>query len=212
MSDKNPVFEETYRNYIRQIGERDLARLASVLDVEYDGSALLVPLLGKLYRVSGSGIETSSGKRPSHAVIVTLTKYVTLCPDSPPANGMEWVTYREFRDAAPFVGGFAGNAESPVARNFSGRMESLQAACKKMEGLPIEESLPYQVVSRFQALPRVPILLLFNDSDEEFPSTCTLCFERRAERYLDMECLAMIGWLLSDALARTAGLGRDTIM
>ena len=46
--------------------------------------------------------------------------------------------------------------------------------------------------------------MLFNDEDDEFSARCLVLFERRAERYLDMECLAIVGWLLSDYLHRVA--------
>jgi len=46
------------------------------------------------------------------------------------------------------------------------------------------------------ALPRVPVILLFNDADDEFPAQSSVLFEQRAEKYLDPECLAMAGRLL----------------
>ena len=57
---------------------------------------------------------------------------------------------------------------------------------------------------QFKSLPKIPVLLLFNDSDEEFPAQCTVLFERSAENYLDMECLAMVGMLLFEWLKRSA--------
>jgi hypothetical protein len=56
------------------------------------------------------------------------------------------------------------------------------------------------LVMKFDALPKVPVLLVFNDRDEDFPAHCSLLFERRAEKFLDMECLAMAGWALSEWL------------
>jgi hypothetical protein len=53
---------------------------------------------------------------------------------------------------------------------------------------------------RFEALPRVSLLLLFNDRDDEFPAGCTVLFNRQAESYLDPESLAMTGGLLSRRL------------
>jgi hypothetical protein len=70
----------------------------------------------------------------------------------------------------------------------------------------------YQFTARFEALPRVPLLLLFNDEDEDFPAQCTLLFQRRAEKFLDMECLAICGWLLADTLAGKAGRAGRTVM
>jgi hypothetical protein len=46
---------------------------------------------------------------------------------------------------------------------------------------------------QFDALPKVPVVMLFNDADDEFSATCSVLFERRAENYLDPECLAMVG-------------------
>jgi hypothetical protein len=57
---------------------------------------------------------------------------------------------------------------------------------------------------QFNALPRVPVLLLFNDADDEFPAHCSLLFEGRAEKYLDAECLAILGMLLSVYLRKRA--------
>jgi hypothetical protein len=46
---------------------------------------------------------------------------------------------------------------------------------------------------QFNALPQVPLVMLFNDADDEFSATCSVLFQRRAENYLDPECLAMLG-------------------
>ena len=57
---------------------------------------------------------------------------------------------------------------------------------------------------KLEALPRVPILLIFNDRDDDFPAQCSLLFEGRAGKYLDMECLAIAGWALSERLKQKA--------
>ncbi len=54
-------------------------------------------------------------------------------------------------------------------------------------------SANYDFVVQFDALPMIPIILLFNNADEEFPATCSILFESQAEKYLDCECLAMLG-------------------
>lgn len=56
------------------------------------------------------------------------------------------------------------------------------------------------LVIKLDALPRVPILVVFNDRDEDFPAHCSLLFERRAEKYLDMT-----GWALSEWLKQRVG-------
>ena len=53
---------------------------------------------------------------------------------------------------------------------------------------------------QFQALPRIALLLSFNDGDEDFPPYSTVLFWRQAEYYLDPESLAMTSALLAKQL------------
>ena len=55
---------------------------------------------------------------------------------------------------------------------------------------------------QFDALSNIPLLLLFNDKDDEFPAQSAVLFEKRAEKLLDMECLAMVGMLFSEYLRK----------
>ena len=57
----------------------------------------------------------------------------------------------------------------------------------------------------FDALPKIPMLLLFNDKDDEFPAQCSVLFENRAQKFLDMECLAMVGMHFFEYLKAGAG-------
>jgi len=60
----------------------------------------------------------------------------------------------------------------------------------------------YDFAMQFDPLPRIPVLLLFNDVYEEFSAQCSVLFERRAEKYLDSECIAMLGWQLFNHLRK----------
>jgi hypothetical protein len=212
MSNPAPIFEETVRNYLNQVAQIDLAGIAESLAIIVEQGAALIPFLGKTYRVSPSGVIDPTGLEPIHALRVVLCKYLILCPEPVPVDGEDWVSYKDFKDAAPFVTGFVNNSERAIARNFTGRLEPLREAAGRLGALPPPLLLSYQFTARIEALPRIPLLLLFNDEDEDFPAQCTLLFERRAEKFLDMECLAIIGWLLADFLAQAAGLGERTVM
>ena len=199
MVDNREVFERIYRDYLVEVSALDLNRIKERLGVELDGETAIIPFYGAPYRVSPAGIVDDQGRRPNHAVSVILCKYLLLCPESEPVEG-EWVTYREFKDALPFVGGFAQNTERPIGQGFSGRMDLLKTASEALSGRPAEEEISADLVLKFEVLPKIPLLMLFNDRDEDFPSNCSLLFRRSAAEYLDMECLAMVGWVLSDRL------------
>ena len=196
---KPHVYEETYQNYLSQLGELDFKEIEHRLNVQIDGGDVIIPFFGRPYRVSNERISDPSGKRPHLSVSVILCKYLLMCPSSELPRG-GWVTYKDFNDAAPLIHAFFNTVTRPIAETFSGRMAALENAGKKIGGRAPADEFPYDLQLQFDALPRVPLLLLFNDKDEEFPAQCTVLFEKRTETYLDMECVAMLGMLFFDYL------------
>ena len=193
------IFEEIYRDYLKKVSLLDLSRIKDRLGIEIHDTDIAVPFYGVTHRISAHGITDGQGSRPSHSVSVILCKYLLLCPENEP-NEADWVTYKDFKDATPFVQGFLNNAERPISRHFSDRMENLRKACPGLTGHPFQTDIRADLVIKFDALPKIPVLMVFNDRDEDFPADCSLLFERRAEKYLDMECLAIVGWALSEGL------------
>jgi hypothetical protein len=193
---ESEAFEMIYRDYLGQLAAVDLRAAAEMLGGRVDGDAVAMPFFGRPYTVSAAGISDPLGNRPSHSVSVLLSKYLLMCPKNPPLDA-SWVSYKDFKDAGPFAGGFRSNAEVPLERTFGSNPAELQKRCGALGGVPAVEDFPYEVAMRLPALPNVPILLLFNGADDEFPARCAMLFERRAEKYLDMECLAIAGWALS---------------
>jgi hypothetical protein len=201
--EKSSVFEETYHNYLAQITELDFKKIADQLGAKVVGDELIIPFFGKAYRISAEGITDPSGNRPNFSVCVVLFKYLLLCPDHDPGEN-SWVSFKDFKDSAPFSGAFVNYTEAPLAKYFSGHLKDLEAACREIHGHPPVAKFSYDLCMQFKALPKIPLLMLFNDADEEFSAQCAVLFERRAENYLDMECLAMVGMLLFEYLKPTA--------
>jgi hypothetical protein len=197
------IFEEIYRDYLEKVSNLDRLRVRDRLGVKIDDTDMIIPFYGVTYRICAEGITDDQGRRPSHSVSVILCKYLLLCPENEPTEA-DWVTYKDFKDATPFVQGFLNNAERPLGRHFSGRLEDLRKTCAELTGRPFQAEISADLVMKFDALPKVPVLLVFNDRDEDFPANCTLLFERRAEKYLDMECLAIAGWALCEWLKQKA--------
>lgn len=203
MFTRSPVFEETYKKYLGQIAGIEFKSLEEKLGVKAEKDNVMIPFFGKSYMVSGKGIIDPSGKPPPLEVSVVLCKYIILCPDVKPKED-DWASYRDFKDSGPLTSYFANNVEQPIANYFTGRFSELEKSCKNLGGFPPAIELSYELSMQFNPLPRVPMLLLYNDADDEFPAHCSLLFERRAEKYLDAECLAILGMLLSVYLRKRA--------
>ena len=197
---KAKIFEEIYQDYIRQVNELDFEERASALGIDASGGQARIPIFNRRYQVGPAGVEDDKGERPDHNVSVVLCKYLLLCPDAEP-EGAEWIAYRGFADAAPFVGGFTDRVEHLLARTFSGDLDGLSTASTRLGGVDPGLELSYDLIRRFSALPKIPLLLLFNDAEEGFPADCKVLLEERASHFLDMECLAILGMMLAHYLA-----------
>lgn len=199
MAEKSAVFEQTYEDYLTQIAELDFNFIAPTLGAQIDGNDIIIPFFGKPCRISPHGIADSSGKKPHLSICVILCKYLLMCPLIEPLGG-NWMAFKDFKDAAPLIQAFSNTVTRPIAEIFSGRLSELAESSQKLGGYPPVEEFPYDLCIQFDALPKVPLLLLFNDRDDEFPAQCGVLFEKRTEKFIDMECLAMVGMLLGEYL------------
>lgn len=211
MDRKSPIFEQTYKDYLAKIAKTDLQAKAPLLGMTIEGDTAILPFLGREYRISPQGILNPEGWRPDFSLCVLLCQHILLSPNRMPIGDDDWVTFKDFHEAAPFVGAFDLNVQRSLAAHFIGKVDQLQQACEQLGGTDPQMGLSYQVVMRFSALPRVPVIILFNDADEEFPAECSILFERRVRHFLDMECLAIVGWLIGDLLKIKQG-GSPSLM
>jgi hypothetical protein len=194
----NPIFEKHYGDYLQQLSDVDLARCAPVLGITVDeeGQTAEIPFFNALYRVSRFGLVDDKDRRPDYGICVVLLKYLLMCPPGVPPE-KDWVTYRDFKDAGQSQNvGLSAFAAKSIVKRYTGRLERLRAAAGSLGGRRPETEFPYDLAAVFTALPRLPILFLFNDADEQFPAQASILYERRADHFLDAECRIMVDWYL----------------
>jgi len=201
MQTKAAVFEQTYTSYVDRLNGLNLGRRAGTLGIRVRSGTATVPFFGQPHTVSATGVFDTAGKRPDYGTCVVLLKYLLMCPETLSLR-KDWLTYKDFKDAAPLVHSFISNVQRPIAQRFSGRTDALTAAAAASGGQGLRLDIACDLAFRFDPLPRIPLFLLFNDADAEFAASCTVLFEERAGELLDMECLAIVGMLLADRLCR----------
>jgi hypothetical protein len=197
MTEKSPVFEKIVGDYLLQIAAlKAKEKIAKSLEIDVINDGYRIPFFHRTYMIETDRIVDADGKTATHLVSVVLCKYLLLCPNLP-SNDIDLVTYKDFKDAAPFVGGFRNTVEKPFARNFEHGLHKLEKRCLELGGQSFDTEVSCQLAFKFNALPKVPVVLLFNDADEDFPAQVTFLLQKNASSYLDMECLAMIGGALA---------------
>jgi len=200
---RSPVFEETYRNYLQQLENIDYICRAETLGAGINGRALEIPMYDKVYRVSDRSIDDVDGGSVTPAVQVILCKYVLMCPHEVSVAEDKLMTYREFQNAGPLISYFTTNTNKTIETTFAGRLDDLRKQAHRLGGY-VQENESYDLSVEFSALPRIPVIVNFNDRDDLFPAACSILYRASAERFLDMECLAMTGTLLAGKLISAA--------
>jgi len=205
MTKTESVFKQTYHHYLTQISHLNLKDLQERLDIQVCDNEASVKVFGHPHRISGDGIIGPSEKQPSFDICIILSKYILLCPDSP-TQKKGWVAYRDFKDSGPLLKFYANDVERPIAERFSGKINALKECGESIGGYSPDIELSYDFCIQFDVLPKIPLLLLFNDADKEFPATCSVLFQNDAEKYLDAECLSMVGMLLLTRLRKASAV------
>ena len=201
----NPIFKEHYSGYLRELEKLDFSAAGRVLDIEIEEDRRIarIPFFMEPYRVSRFGVVGQDGKRPDYGTCVVLLKYLLMCPRIIPA-GKEWVNYRDLKSSGTSQdASLIDYAMRAISKRYTGHKNRLATAVRALGGRPPEMDYPYDVAAVFTALPRIPILFLYNDADKQFPAQASILFEQRAEHFLDAECLVMIGLFLFEYLKRT---------
>lgn len=193
------IFDETYKSYLEQIRQVDYLAKAGILGLTIGDGALRIPLYDKIYRFSENGISSDDTDELTPALQVMICKYILTCPDDLPELKDNLVTYREFKDAGPLISYFTTNTNKTLESTFCGNVSGLRKRGQEIGG-EVLDSDTYDLSLLFYAFPRVPVILNFNDQDDLFCASCSILYRSSAAHFLDMECLAMTGTLLSGKL------------
>ena len=195
-------YDVVYRGLLEKLAGIELAETVASLGGYQLENDLWIKFLGRPYRLSYQGIRDGEGKEPHVSIRIVLCHYLIRAGKGTLTE--EWVSYRDFKDSAFFISNFQTNVEVPITEHFAGRTGELEDAAMKLGGRPYRGFQTGDVCFRVPSLPKVPLLLIFYDRDDDFPASCKLLFDKSAPNWLDMECLAVLGWILAELLVKNA--------
>lgn len=199
----SPVYDVTYFNYLKQLKSMRFSDKADQLGIRVEADAVVIPYFDRSIRYTPDGLTDETGKRPDFADCVVICRYLIMAPPFEPRQ-MQWTAYRDFPDAGPLTVFWADTVERPLAKTFSGRMGALEKACRSLGAGAPELAISGDLCRQFTPLPKVSLLLVFNDADDDFPAALSLLFQKRAAAYLDAESQAVLGHVLTQRLLTAA--------
>jgi hypothetical protein len=188
----------------RALGQQPLEDIAQRSGLRQgDGVGLLVPFLGKTYRIDYPDFHFTSVEEPE--VKVPLQEQVLILhylQGSRPFLKNQWIAYREIPGAGFYFGPFVKRAVDPLKKVFGNNSTGFAAAAVRLGGVAQETG---DAAYCFSPLPYVPLQLIVWVGDDEFPAEANILFDGTAGDYLSPEDAA---WLASLLVYRLISLVR----
>jgi hypothetical protein len=153
-----------------------------------DGARVALRFLEDSYWASQDDVVADAGGEPTIWVKIFLLIYLTRASGRDPAG--EWVAYRELPNTVSKSRSFEACA-ARIAGQFEGDLEGLGRAAARLGGSPLRFGSADRCY-RFQVLPKVALLLLFWDREEEFPARVSLLLDSLVLDYLDQEAIVFL--------------------
>ncbi|MGD9876248.1 DUF3786 domain-containing protein, partial [Desulfococcus sp.] len=104
-----------------------------------------------------------------------------------------WKAFQEIPNTVSKIKSMRAHVEIPLAERFSGKPEALAEAARRIGGLDkIREHPSADAAWRFTPLPKVPVMLLFWNQDDEFEAKIKLLFDETVCEHLDIESILFL--------------------
>jgi hypothetical protein len=157
-----------------------------------------VPFLGQNYLVTYPEGTVTSAKDNSGAPIVTAILILHYLVH---ATGVDlsrsWISFKELQGGNIYIEPFQHRAIIPFVKKFGADPEIFARAAEKLGG---EKANHGDMAYIIHALPRVPLLYILWQGDEEFPPNGTILFDHYANYYLHTEDFAFLAGMTVAAM------------
>lgn len=186
---------DNYAKIVRDNLERlyaDLPKdLADNLPGERSGNRFFFQAFGDGCEIAPNGI-TLGGDAPESVLGILISLYALhACSESCILSPFK--AFKEFPDAAPYVGAFATHTEQLLVSHVEKIQSSIPVITEKLRGREDSDAGGGDFSFIVYPFPKVALRYVFYEADEEFPASVTCLFSNNANRFLPMDGLADAG-------------------
>ncbi|MCK5322706.1 MAG: DUF3786 domain-containing protein [Desulfobulbaceae bacterium] len=177
------------------------ARVGGELVYKGDDTVIKLPYFNDSLTVSKSGIAKKDGSEPT--ILDQVFIYNHLVHAGSPKPTGEWKGFIEFPNTISKIKSMKDRVETPLVECFWDHPDRLRAAAETLGGVDLTDDLqPADMVFLFKPLPKVPVMLLFwdADEDEDFDAEAKLRFDETIVQHLDIESIVFLSERLRELL------------
>ena len=143
-------------------------------------------------------VTNAENKEADFTTAILILHYLTGASGEELTNN--WISFKELQGGAIYIQAFQKRAINQLVQVFGKKPESLVAAAQQFAGTPADFG---DVSCIIPVLPRIPILFILWQGDDEFPPSGTILFDRNANTYLHTEDFAHLASMTVYALIKT---------
>lgn len=194
-------YESIYLELKSKLAECDFRESADRLGLEYVDGAVHACFLGRKYLITKDGVE------PLDAQLVNVNnRSVLIYYLLSKGRGEPEGSYIPFESIPRMIGGL--NLQSrlmntPLERYFAEDYVGFAEAASKLGGIE-EETKSGKHVWRFDILPKLPLILVFYEADEDFPVEIKIMLDKTSLQFMEFECLAFMVGCFVRAMVKTS--------
>ena len=130
----------------------------------------------------------ASGQPLSPVDLALLLYYFKTADGFPLSN--RWISFADLPDGRFYNQAFQGYTGNALAQAFNHDLPAFERLAPGLGGEPAELGDASFI---FQALPRVPLCVVFWQGDEDFPDSAQVLFDASASHYLTTDSFAILG-------------------
>jgi len=170
----------------------DLSKdLAENLPGETAGDRFTFEAFGDTCEITPGGI-TLGGEPPLSVMGILVSLYaLNACPDSCILRPFK--AFKQFPDAAPYVGAFATHTEQLLVPHVDGIRSAIPVITESLRGEEDRSTDGGDFSFIVYPLPKIALRYIFYEADEDFPASATCLFSNNANRFLPTDGLADVG-------------------
>ena len=141
-------------------------------------------------------VQYAGDSDPAPPFLQALLLYYFASSDGAKPSG-EFISFSELPEGRFYNQAFQGYTGKELSRRFGLDVERFRRVAQAAGG----HSYPLgDAAFLFQALPRLALLVVYWQGDEDFPSSCQILFESTASHYMPTDGCAILGSLLTRKL------------
>jgi hypothetical protein len=197
-------YDSIYLGLIAKLSGCDFQEAADRLGLKYVDGSIQVCFLKREYRITVDGVEPLDG-HPVNVNTQSVLLYYLLSKGQGDPEGSCVL----FEAIPRLISGLSAHSHlmnAPLERQFGNDYAKFSDAALRLGGSE-EESGVGTHLWIFNVLPKIPLKVIFDEADDEFPASIQIMLDRTALRFLEFECLAFMVGLFARAFVRTAQYG-----